>query len=177
MAKLTVGKGLDDYVMRLTKLDALTPQIIGRAIFPAADLVADAIRANIQKLPVSNAHKRGTPEDPISTVTSSQKQGLLDGFGISHMRRDNGLWNVKLGFDGYNTTVSKTSKNAFKNKGWKNHTGIYNQANQMIARAVEGGTSFRRKTPFIEPAIRATKSQAEKIMAEILDEEIKKVME
>lgn len=169
MAKLTVGRGLDEYIMKLSKLEGLTPHVIGRTIYPAADLVANAIKANIEKIPVSNSSKRGTPADPISTITSAQKQGLRDGFGISHMRKDGGLYNVKIGFDGYNTQVSTTSKN----RGWKN----IHQANQMIARAVEGGTSFRRKTPFIEPAIRATKNQAEKIMAEILDEEIKKIMD
>ena len=168
MAKLTVGRGLDEYIFKLTKLDALTPKVIGRTIYPAADIVADAIKANIEKLPVSNTSRRGTPENPISTITSAQKQGLRDGFGITHMRQDGGIYNVKLGFDGYNTQVSTRSKTA----RWSNP----HQANQMIARAVEGGTSFRRKTPFIAPAIRATKAQAEKIMAEVLDEEIEKIM-
>lgn len=175
MAKLTVGRGLDEYIFKLTKLDALTPQLIGRTIYPAADIVADAIKANIEKLPVSNTSRRGTPENPISTITSAQKQGLRDGFGISHMRKDSGIYNVKLGFDGYNTQVSTTSKRIRDMKERKRGRSIY-QANQMIARAVEGGTSFRRKTPFIAPAIRATKAQAEKIMAEVLDEEIEKIM-
>lgn len=169
MAKLTIGKGLDEYIFKLTKLNAITPELLGRTIYPAAGLVADAIKANIEQIPVSNSSKRGTPADPIDTITSSQKQGLRDGFGISHIRDDNGLYNVKLGFDGYNTTVSTTSKRA----GWTNTR----QANQMIARAVENGTSFRKKHPFVAPAIRATKEQAEKMMAEILDEEIAKAME
>lgn len=168
MAKLTIGKGAQEYVNQLYKLDALTPEVVGRAIYPAAGIVADAVKANIQNIPVSNSHKRGTPEDPISTITSSQKQGLIDGFGITPMKEQGGYFNVKLGFDGYNSTVSSTAKKA----GWTESR----QANQMIARAVEGGTSFRRATPFVAPAIRQTKEKAEKVIADTLDEEIQRIM-
>ena len=169
MAKLTIGKGMEKYISQLEKLNLNTPEVLGRAIYPAAAVVANAVKANIEKIPVSNSSKRGTASDPIDTITSSQKQGLRDGFGISKIRNDGGLYNVKLGFDGYNTTVSTTSKRA----GWTNTR----QANQMIARAVENGTSFRKKHPFVAPAIRATRGAAEKLMAEVLDEEIAKAME
>lgn len=169
MAKLTVGKGMEKYISQLEKLSLNTNEILGRTIYPAAAVVANAVKANIEKLPVSNSSKRGTPEDPINTITSAQKAGLRDGFGISKIRNDGGLYNVKLGFDGYNTTVSTTAKRS----GWTNTR----QANQMIARAVENGTSFRKKHPFVAPAIRATKAQAEKIMADALDNEIAKAME
>ena len=168
MAKLTVGKGLDTYVAQLEKLNLNTRKILGRAIYPGAAIVADAIKANIEQIPVSNSSKRGTPEDPIDTITSAQKQGLRDGFGITPISNYGGLWNVKLGFDGYNSIVSKKAKNA----GWTN----VHQANQMIARAVENGTSFRKKHPFIAPAVRATQAKAEKAIAEALDEEIAKAM-
>lgn len=169
MAKLTIGKGMEKYISQLEKLNLNTIEVLGRAIYPAAGLVADAVKANIEQIPVSNSSKRGTPADPIETITSSQKQGLRDGFGISKIRNDGGLYNVKLGFEGYNSTVSTTAKKS----GWT-HT---RQANQMIARAVENGTSFRKKHPFVAPAIRATKEQAEKMMADALDEEIAKAME
>ena len=169
MAKLTIGKGLDKYIAQLEKLGKNTEEVLGRAIYPAAGVVADAVKANIEQIPVSNSSKRGTASDPIETITSSQKQGLRDGFGIPKIRNDGGLYNVKLGFTGYNTTVSTTAKKS----GWTNTR----QANQMIARAVENGTSFRKKHPFVAPAIRATKAEAEKMMADALDEEIAKAME
>lgn len=169
MAKLTIGRGLDQYISQLEKLNLNTPEILGRAIYPGAAIVADAIKANIEQIPVSTSSKRGTPENPIDTITSAQKQGLRDGFGITPISNDGGLWNVKLGFDGYNTQVSTRAKKA----GWT----TTQQANQMIARAVENGTSFRKKHPFIAPAIRATQKQAEKAIADALDEEIAKAME
>ncbi len=166
MAKLDVGRGLDDYIAELNKLARLTSEVIDRSIYEGAAIVADEVRKNIDRIPVSNSPKRGTPSDPIDTITTAQKTGLQNGFGISNLKTTDGMRNVKLGFDGYNTQISSRSKKA----KW---TTPY-QANQMIARAVEGGTSFRRKHPFVAPAVRKMKKKAEAAMAEQLDREIEK---
>lgn len=168
MAKMQVGSGLDQYIAELNRLAINTKEVLGRSIYVGADIVADQIRANIEKLQVSNSPKRGTPSDPIDTITTAQKTGLLQGFGISGLANTDGITNVKIGFDGYNSQVASTS---VKRK-WKEKR----QANIMIARAVEGGTSFRRKHPFVAPAVRATKKKAEDAMGEQLDKEIEKAM-
>ena len=168
MAKLAVGNGLDKYVEELNKLAINTTQVLGKSIYVGAGLVADEVRKNIEKIPVSNSSRRGTQSDPIDTITSAQKTGLLQGFGISGMATRDGITNVKLGFNGYNSQVSDVSKR----RKWTNTR----QANQMIARAVEGGTSFRKKHPFVAPAVRATKKKAEAAMAEQLDKEIEAAM-
>ena len=41
-------------------------------------------------------------EKSQAPLTKTAKQGLLDGLGITPMRNDDGVWNVKIGFDGYN---------------------------------------------------------------------------
>ena len=92
-----------------------------------------------------------------------QKRGLIDGFGISGLQNDNGFHNVKLGFDGYNATKTEDYPNG--------------QPNQLVARGVESGTSWKQKKPFIRPAINASRKEAEKKMAEVIDEEIQKLME
>ena len=168
MAKLAVGNGLDKYVEELNKLALNTSEVLGKSIYVGADIVADEVRKNIEKIPVSNSPKRGTQSDPIDTITSAQKTGLLDGFGIAPLKNTDGISNVKLGFNGYNSQVSDVSKR----RKWTNTR----QANQMIARAVEGGTSFRKKHPFVAPAVRATRKKAEAAMAEQLDKEIKAAM-
>lgn len=168
MAKMVIGEGLDNYSKKLNDLKLNTKETLGRAIYAGAKIVADQVKENIESIPVSNSSKRGTATDPIDTITSAQKAGLREGFGISDMRADGDYLNVKLGFDGYNSQVSDVSK--------KNKWSSSKQANAMIARAVEGGTSFRRKHPFVAPAVRATKTKAEEKMAEVLDEEIAKKM-
>lgn len=154
-------KGMEEYALKLSRLANGSEEIAGKAIYEGAKIVADAIKANIEDLPVIYSQK-GTEEDPIEGLTQKQKQGLIDGFGISDMRIDNGYYNVKVGFDGYNS----------------NHTKKFpkGQPNQLIARVIESGTSIRKKHPFVAPAVRKTKNKAVEVMGQIVDREIEKIM-
>ena len=157
--RLQVGKGIDNYIDQLGNLEVTAPEAIGKAIYAGADIIADAIKANIEKMPVDDTphHK-----EKITGIRSIQKQGLLHSFGIARLKDDNGYWNVKAGFDGYNNLKTKKYP-----KG---------QPNAMIARTFESGNSFTKKTPFVGPAIRAAKDTAEMKMAQIIDEETSKIM-
>ena len=147
--KYQVGKGIDDYVAKLGNLVFVGETLVGKAIYQGADIVADAVKASINAL-------------PASACTLVEKKGLQEGFGIARMRDDNGVYNVKLGFDGYN--ANKTKKYP---KG---------KANAMIARSIESGTSWKAKHPFIAPAVRKSKAQAEAAMQKELDKNIKQIM-
>ena len=160
MAKITFP-GLSDYELMISKLSKGVDDIAGKAIYAGAGIVADAIKENIKALPIVRGY--GTEKDPLpGGVTAPQKAGLIDGMGISPMQDDGGYLNVKIGFDGYNAT--KTDKYP------------QGQPNQLVARGVESGTSWKKKSPFIRPAINASKQRAEDEMARILDQEIEKVM-
>ena len=102
MAKITFP-GLKDYELMLSRLEGATDDMIGRAVYAGAGIVADAVKQGIQSLPVVTGY--GTDTNPLpGGVTAAQKAGLLDGFGISKLQDDGGYLNVKLGFDGYNRT-------------------------------------------------------------------------
>lgn len=159
MAKITFP-GLSDYELMISRLSKGVDDIAGKAIYAGAGIVADAIKENIKALPIVRGY--GTEKDPLpGGVTAPQKAGLIDGMGISPMQDDGGYLNVKIGFDGYNAT--KTEKYP------------QGQPNQLVARGVESGTSWKQKKPFIRPAINASKSRAEAEMARILDQEIEKI--
>ena len=79
------------------------------------------------------------------------------------MQDQNGYLNVKIGFDGYNRT--------------KTDQYPQGQPNQLVARGVESGTSWKQKHPFIWPAVTRARKKAEEKMAEVLDYEIAKLME
>lgn len=161
MAKITFP-GLRDYELMLSKLESVSDDMIGRAVYEGAGIVADAIKANIEALPIVTGY--GTSENPLpGGVTAVQKAGLREGFGISKLQDDSGYLNVKLGFDGYNRT--KTEK----------YPG--GQPNQLVARGVESGTSWKQKKSFIRPAVNKTRKQAEQKMKDVLDEEISKIAE
>lgn len=159
MAKITFP-GLQDYELMLSKIEGVTDEMIGRAVYEGAGIVADAVKQSIQGLPVIRGY--GTTENPLpGGVTSSQKAGLEDGFGVSHLQDDNGYLNVKLGFAGYNRTKTKKYPNG--------------QPNQLVARGVESGTSWKRKKPFVRPAVNSSRKQAEERMKSVIDEEIAKI--
>lgn len=162
MAKFTIGKGAQEYVDQLVKLEAETLKIMGKAIYPGAGVIADQIRKNIAAVPVHSDSKLGTNEDPVTGLTSAQRAGLLDGLGISKARNENGYLHVKVGMDGYNRTRTKKHPNG--------------QPNALIIRSLESGTSWRAKQPVISPAVASKRAEAEQKMSDVLDEEIKKVM-
>lgn len=159
MAKWIVGKGLTKYVAYLQKLDFATDEIVGEAVYEMAKIVADKVRGSIQALPtVSNQANIATYKKGYSRLSEPEKQGLLDGFGISPMRDDNGFVNVKLGFDGYNSVKTKKYPQG--------------QPNALIARITESGSSYREATPFIRPAVSAARNAAVKAGQAKFDEAI-----
>lgn len=155
--------GIQLYVTKLNELTDKSLTIIGKAAAKGAAPVADACKANLQGLATdSNDAAIGAwIKGEKATLTEKQKEGLIESMGLATMRNDKGFINTKLGFDGYNKVVTKR---------WPK-----GQPNAMIARVLESGSSAMDKQPFIRPAVAAKKSEAEKIMQETLDAEIKKI--
>lgn len=149
MAKLTI-KGLDKYISDLQAISNMTDDEIGKCIFPAAQIVADAARAGIESLPVGKNPIKGE-------ITAEQKAGLLEGLGIASMQVKGTELNVKLGMDGYNS------------KG---------QPNSMILRSIEAGTSWGRPAnPVVRRAVQKTRKQAEQAMVDEFNKIIESKME
>lgn len=162
MAKWIVGKGLNNYIAYLQSIEAVTDEMIGEAVYDMAKVVADKVRANIEALPaVSNEANIATYREGYSRLSEPEKQGLLDGFGVSPLQDDSGYRNVKLGFDGYNSVKTKKYPQG--------------QPNALIARVTESGSSYREKTPFIRPAVNAARKPAEKAGQAKIDEKIKSI--
>ena len=137
--------GMRVYEGKIESLGRKGRDIAGRAVYYGAGVVADAIRESIQtSIPETAGEKGGTT-----------KKGLLDGLGVAEIRDDNGFYNVKIGFVGYNAA---------------------GRPNALMARVFESGTSKQQKRPFIRPAVIHCKKQAEAAMAKTADEEIEKIM-
>lgn len=156
-----VFKGINDYIAQLQKLGNDTDEIIGKAVYQGAAIVADAIKAEINALPIDKGY--GTADNPCIGVNAIQKKGLTEGFGISKMQNERGYINVKIGFAGYNALQTKKYPNG--------------QPNALIARAVVSGTSFRRPNQFINRAQKSVKAAAEEKMRIVIDEEINALTE
>lgn len=159
----TIGfKTGDDYALKLAALSNRSKEIVKKAIYPAAKIVADKVKSNIEGLPTDN-DRFLSGKDKFVGLPEPQKKDLIDSFGITPIKLgSDGYWTAKLGFDGYGSRP----------------TAKYPQGvpNQLLARAVESGSSVRQKIPFVRPAVNATKKEALEAMKNAADEEIKKSM-
>lgn len=95
---------------------------------------------------VIEAVKQNTPVD-TGDLRDSEK--------LSPFRVENGFIYTQLSFEG------------------KDRKGV---ANVLKARAIESGTSKRKKKPFVRPAVERVRKQAEALMQKGLDEYFEKVM-
>lgn len=161
MAKITFDAS--QYMAALTKLGQNFAPAAKAAIYDAAGIVAAEITSEIQALPSVSEYQRGRPGELIDGVTGDQRAGLLEGLGIARMQDDGGMIHTRVGFDGYNATVT--------------HEYPHGQPNAMIARAITSGTTFRAKNRFITRAMQRAKPKAEKSIADRMETAIKKIMD
>lgn len=158
MAKMTIGKGMDEYLAKLGNLEFAAPGLVGQAIYEGAKVVADQVRAEIEALPTAESKRVATPRDP----TQVEKDGLLDGLGVAKKKNDNGYINVKIGMDGYNTDKTKKYPQG--------------KPNAMIARSIESGSTVMKRNAFISRAVNKTKKDAEAAMQKVIEEGIEKIV-
>lgn len=158
--------GLDEYDIKLSEIESLIArgELAGAAIYAGAKVAADAIHDAIEELPVTEEGyaRHGSEKHKLETITKRQKEGLLEGLGIAKMQETNGIYHEKVGFHGYNKVKTKQ------------HPG--GQPNAMIARTINSGTSFRRKTRFVDKATKKAKPEAEKAMAEAFDRKLAEIV-
>lgn len=156
MAKIDFS-GLDEYAEKLAALGAkMERDIIGKAVYEGAAIAHSELNSEISLLPTDNHY--GTPSHPQRGPNSVQKAGLHRGLGISHMRNDDGFFNVKIGFDGYND---------IKTRRWPN-----GQPNVMIARAIVRGKSWLLPTKFVSKAVSRCEKKVRGVMQTTVEKEI-----
>lgn len=162
MAKIAF-KGQEEFAAKLRELEEhfVSDEPFERATAKGAAPVADAIRKNLEGLP-SEPFRHLWKEDKFTVLSDSEKADLLAGFGLASVEKDSkGFINTKAGFDGYGSHPTKSYPNGVPN--------------QLVASAVESGSSVRQKMPFVRPAVNATRKKAISEMEKSIDEDLKKI--
>lgn len=154
MAKL-VTTGMDEFVGQLEGVESASSGVAGQMVYEGAAVVADEVRRRIYQIPEREVYDTSSGHKHTRGITAVERQGLLDTLGISRIRNDGGFYNVAIGFDGYNDNVTKAYPNG--------------HPNSMVARTIESGTSWLAKTPFLAPAVQATRNTAVRVMEKIYD--------
>lgn len=162
MAKITFP-GTEELGAKLRQLEEvfMSDEPLERAVKKGAAPVADAIRSSLGGVP-SEAFRRLRPGEKFSSLSDSEKSDLQAGFGLAPVQKDSkGVINTKAGFDGYGSHPTKSYPGGVPN--------------QLVARAVESGSSVRQKMPFVRPAVNTTRNEAIREMEKSIDEDLKKI--
>lgn len=163
MAKITF-KEQDAFFKKLQELERHfeKEKTMKDAVYVGAGIVADEIRKNLENLPEEPF--RHLDDDIFQGVPTGQKKDLEESFGLTPIERGkDGFLHTHAGFDGYGSYPTKDYPKGLPNR--------------LVARAVESGSSVRKKTPFIRPAVKATREKAVKAMEDIIDNEVKRIIE
>ena len=158
-------KGFEQYGKALKELEHTAAQgkLLEEAVKAGAKPVADEIRRRLDALP-SDDFRKLEPGEKFTGLPVVNHLDLLDSFGLTPVDRDrNGFVHVKAGFDGYGSKPTKAYPKGIPN--------------QLLARAVESGSSVREKTPFVRPAVNATRKEAEAEMDRVVRQELEKIFE
>ena len=158
-------KGSQEYALRLRELEhtAAQGEMLEEAVKAGAKPVADEIRRRLDALP-SDDFRKLEPGEKFTGLPVVNHLDLLDSFGLTPVDRDrNGFVHVKAGFDGYGSKPTKAYPKGIPN--------------QLLARAVESGSSVREKMPFVRPAVNATRKEAEAEMDRVVRQELEKIFE
>lgn len=148
--------GFKDLEMQLSKIGDL--DFAKEVAEAGAKPLADAIRKSIENLP-EDEFRFLQPGEKFDGVPKNQKKDLLDSLGVSPADVDHGgNTNIKVGFDGYGTY--KTAR--------------YPQGlpNALLMRAIESGSSVRKKRPTIRPTVNKVRSETTEAMQLKYDERI-----
>ena len=85
--------GIDEYLEQLNQVGDRAKGLCKRALYDGAAVVADAVRAEVQALPTTD--RDGSPQLPFEY----EKQGLLEGLGVSKMKEKDGYIYTHIDFE------------------------------------------------------------------------------
>lgn len=156
-------RGINEFAQKLYALSDQSETMIKRAVYDGAKVVADAVRAEMKKIPEIPDYFIPEAFRPVGGITKEQKAGLEQSFGLAEIKNENGYINTKIGFSGYNGHITPTFP--------------IGEPNVLIARSLQSGTTLRRKYPFVTFATRAAKKECEAAMAARFDEDTKQIMQ
>lgn len=148
--------GLQEAIKMFDELDRKSADILKDAVKDGINVVTDEMRSQIFSLKTSDEYQGGNGKRYPS---KNDVQGLLDSLGYTPTKTQGAIINAKCGFDGYNKNVTK--------KYPRGH------ANQMIANAINKGTSFLIAQPFIN----RTKNKSQQACIDTMEKSITKGIE
>lgn len=162
MAKYLFSKDLEGLAEKLAKL--ADGGYSEKCVYAAAGVVADEIKSKLNSIhAISDEEGLARYKRKEQTeLTYSEKKGLLNSLGIAPFSQNGSVTDTHVGFDGYNGVKTRKYPNG--------------QPNVLIARSTESGTNFRKKQPFVRPAVNQARQKAIDAAQEVLDKAVKNLI-
>lgn len=158
MAKMTVT-GIDTFTNQLGKLASEVDKINRGALGEGAGYVADQIKGALEGMPVRD---ESTHPHKLYGATQSEKDQIINNFGISTFRSSGGKTETSIGFTGYVNTPSRRFND--------------NVPTGMLMQCINYGTYFRQATHTVDKAISSVKNTVPEKMQNYIDEQVGKIM-
>lgn len=151
--------GLEEMAESLNAIGANSDVIASAALYQGAGVIADAISASIKNVGSEPFHYAGPGE---TRLPSPEEVAAIQNarHGIA-----------KFNHTGFNVNTSI----GFQNSGYVNIKGRSVPV-PLIANAIESGTSFMPKQPFIRKAVNSSKGKAVAVMNAVIQQSIEGVL-
>lgn len=154
--------GLDETMKRLEELGAHSEDILSKALFAGAKVMADGLENAVKALPEDSGYKNFKKGDALRNVVDPKdKADLISHIGISKF--------IKTAGGGVYARISFNGYGQIKTKKYPNGRPVV-----LIARSINSGSSVRMKHPFIKPTVSQYKSAAMDAMRKVVEDELKK---
>jgi hypothetical protein len=187
-------EGLDEFNRMLGDIEKDAPKIASRALYKGAAVVRDAMRAEMGKVKTAPFKYAQAGE---TRLPSPEEKAILDqaGIGIAKFDHDGLDVNTSIGFNqsgfanvswNHMSSQGRTNYKAVSMKGHGSNAssflktvgqgrGAQNQKPVgVIANAINSGTSFMKKQPFVRKGGQAGGAKALQVMQEFVEDELDK---
>lgn len=160
MARMSL-KGFEEYLAELQRIHGSSEELAKRALYTGAGVVTDAIKSSMSGIPTRDP-KKFYKNTLAPGLTPQEKADVIRDFGLMHMKTEGSKIYTQAGF-----------KNGYSSHKTKRYPGGI--PTPLLARSVESGTSWMKKTPFVRKAANAARKPAIEAMRKQYDSDIERI--
>ena len=179
--------GLDELIRKMDKLEGQAPHVAARGLYDGAGVVADTVSQAVQgiatepfKYAKDGRKRKPSPEEKAIVAGAQHGVAKFRNTGVS-VQTSVGFQNAGYGAitwsharDGNSRTKYKQGKNG-RMVHASQGTGQSMKPVALIANAINSGTSFMEKQPFLRKAFSQSKGAATAKIESTIMEEIEKL--
>lgn len=162
MARFEISKGFEDFEFALSKLEdkAVQNRIAKKAIYDGAAPLISEIRSQVRAMP-TDKYRFLRNGDKMRSISDQEKEQLAASFGISPIKEKDDGWSIKMGFQGYNSYITKKYPNGVPNA--------------LIIASIEKGSSVRVKYPAVRNTVTQRRQEVIAAMRQTMADEFREI--